>query len=470
MKRCAFRQIGQNRSFQVFKKWFQDKELFRLFVRLALPVAGQNFILFAISMADTIMIGRLGDIPLAAVNQANQLGFIMSLIMFGLGSGANVMIAQYWGKRDVETIRKIITIMYRLMAAVVVLFTALALLAPHQVMRVFSNNPQVIEEGAAFLRIVGLGYAATGVATASIVVLRSVGTVKISLVVYLSSLAVNVFLNWVLIFGNLGAPALGLRGGAIATVCARLTELTIVLFYLLRFEKNIQYRPRMLFARQQGIGKAYFQNAAPVIVNELLWGTGAAMVTAVIGWMGTECNAAYTICFVFSQLVSVAFNGAGSATAVIIGNTVGEGRYDLARQRANTMMGISLILGIISMFLVLLFKQPMLRLYNISDLAKEYANQMMTVYAFIVIFQAGALSAIVGVLRGGGDGRFAAMVDVLSLWLVAIPLGFLAGHVWLLPIPVVYGLIKIDEVIKTSVCLPRILKGGWVRDVTKTSL
>lgn len=450
----------------MFRNLTKDKVFFRMFFGIALPVAGQNFINFSVAMADTIMIGQLGEVQLAAINQANQWGFIMSLLIFGLGSGSNVMIAQYWGKRDISAIRKIMTVMYRLALVVTVLFTLVAVLFPYQVVGVFSSSPQVVESGARFLRVVALGYIPNGLAVASLVVLRSVGTVKISLLVSVTSLIINVSLNWALIFGNLGMPAMGIVGGAVATVVARVAELIIVLVFLFKHEKQIGYRLHMFFQKKLGMVKDYFKNATVVIVNEFLWGMGAATVTLIIGHINVEFNAAYTVCAVLSQLVSVAFNGAGSATAVIIGNTVGMGEYALAKKRAKMLILISIVVGLGSAVLMLIFKAPMLTLYNISELSKTYADQMMTVYSGIAVFQSMAMVAIVGILRGGGDGRFAAIVDVATIWLVAIPLGFLAGHVWLWAVPAVYAMLKIDEILKTLISLPRLLKGSWVKDVT----
>jgi len=451
----------------VLRDFFKDKEFFHQFRLIALPVALQNFINFATSMADTLMIGQLGEVQLAAVNQANQLGFILNLFVFGLGSGSNVMIAQYWGKRDAVSIRKVMTLMYRILFAVVILFTFLALFFPYQVMSIFSNSPQVVESGTVFLRIVGLGYFFNCFATATIIVLRSVNTVRISLVVYLSSLFINVFLNWVLIFGNLGFPALGIAGGAIATVIARASELIIVSIFLFRYETNIVYELKMLLEKKNGLLKDYLEHAAPVIVNELLWGMGTAAITAIIGWMSTEFNAAYTICSVLAQLLSVTFNGAGSATAVIVGNTVGAGQYQLARKRANKLLIIGIALGVGTTILVLLLRGPILGLYNMSPLTMKYAHEIMGIVAIMSPLSAISMVTIVGILRGGGDSRFAAIADVLPLWAVAIPLGYLAGHVWGWAVPLVYVMLRSDLIIKTFMTLARILRGGWIKDVTR---
>ena len=449
-----------------FRDFFEDKEFFQRFIKIMLPIAGQNLIMVGISMADTLMVGRLGDVQLSGVALANQLGFVLQLILFGTTSGGNVLIAQFWGKGDVQSIHKVMTIIYRILAVASVVITMLAVFFSRQVLSIFTTVPEVIESGAAFLRIVGLGYIIHCFGASSMMVLRSVGTVNISLVVYLVSLGTNVFCNWVFIFGNLGAPALGVVGAAIATVTSRVAELVIVLTFLIRREKLIRYRLKMFFMKNLGILGNFVKNSGPVVLNEFLWGLGSTTVAVIVGRMGTEFTAANSIASVLVQLVSIGIFGAGNASAVIIGNTVGSGRYQLAKDRAMKLIVISLCLGVFAMMLTLVLKGPILSLYSISETAKTYANYMMTIFAVLVNFMSFGMVALIGVLRGGGDTRFVALVDVLGIWLIAIPLGFLSGHVWGWSVPAVYIMLKCDELVKTAVTLPRLLKGKWIKDLT----
>ena len=449
-----------------FREFFEDREFFQRFFRIMLPIAGQNLIMVGISMADTLMVGRLGDVQLSGVALANQLGFILQLILFGTTSGGNVLIAQFWGKGDVQSIHKVMTMIYRILAVASVAVTVLALFFSRQVLSVFTTVPEVIESGAAYLRIVGLGYIIHCFGGSSMMVLRSVGTVNISLVVYLVSLVANVFLNWVFIFGNLGAPVMGVEGAALATVLARVAELCIVLTFLIKREKLIRYRLRMFFGRKLGILRNFVQNSGPVVLNEFLWGLGSSTVAVIVGRIGTEFTAANSIASVLIQLVSIGIFGAGNASAVIIGNTVGSGKYQLAKERAMKLVVISICLGLFAMMLTLVLKGPILSLYSISEISKTYANQMLTIFSFLVMFMSFGMVALIGVLRGGGDTRFVALVDVLGIWLVAIPLGFLSGHVWGWSVPAVYIMLKCDELVKTIVTLPRLLKGKWIRDLT----
>lgn len=444
----------------------RDKKFYRQLLAIAVPIALQNLISFGVSMADTVMLGMLGDVYLSAAALANQLGFIYALFTFGVGGGSNVMIAQFWGKGDRDSIHKVITIMYRLLLGGGVLFTVLALAFSRQVMSIFTTDPIVIEEGAKFLRWVGMSYLFMGLSSTTVVMLRSVGAVKVAIVMYITSLATNVFFNWVLIFGNLGAPRLEIEGAAIATCISRAVELVIAFSYLFGMEKKIRYRVKYLFMRKIGIIREFVRNAGPVLVNELIWGMGSATLAIIIGRMGTEFTAANSICSVLSQLVTITIFGAGNAAAVIVGNTIGSGEYDKARAYGNSLIFISVGLGLVSSGVVHILKFPMLSLYNVSDTVLLYARQIINVYSFIVIFQSVSAMSIVGVLRGGGDTRFALVMDVVFMWMISIPLGFVTGLGLGWPVPVVYFLIKCDEIFKTCFSFVRIVRGKWVNDVT----
>lgn len=417
-------------------------------------------------MADTVMLGMLGEIQLSAASIANQLGFIFMLFGFGTGSGAVVLVSQFWGKKDVDSIHKTITVMYRIMIAASLVFTVLAVFFPRAVVSVFTTDELVILEAVTFLRIVGISYLFAGIASTTVTVLRAVRTVKISIVVYICSLVINIVLNWILIFGKLGAPALGAAGAAIATCIARFFEFAISMVFMFFFENKIKYKFKMLFARKLGILRNFMKNASPVVINELLWGTGMSVVAIVVGRMGREFVAANSICSVLSQLVTIIMAGIANGSAVIIGNTVGEGKYGRAKEYSYTILALSFLFGLISSGLVLLLKNPMISLYNISPLARTYANQIMIIFSVLVVFNSVNCTTLVGILRGGGDTRFVLVVDVVFMWIISIPLGFLTGLFLGWPVWAVYIVLKSDEVLKVIASVIRVLNGNWINDVT----
>ncbi|MFR9189369.1 MAG: MATE family efflux transporter [Anaerotruncus massiliensis (ex Togo et al. 2019)] len=326
------------------KLFVNDRGFYKSLMLIAVPIALQNLITVAVSMMDTLMIGQLGEVQLSATSIANQLWFMLMVVCFGVAGGANVLIAQYWGKRDVEVIRRVEAITYKIGMAAAVVFSCVALFFPRQFMGIFTTEEAVIDFGVQYLRILGWSYPFYTAANLTIMMLRSVGTVNISIAVYLASLVVNTSLNYVLIFGKFGAPRLEVRGGAIATVCARLVEFGIAAGYLFLKEKKIRFSLRDLLPSNRDFYRKYFTVSIPVIGNELMWGIGTSITAVVIGRMGTNFVAANSIYTVINQLVSVMIFGVGNAALTVVGNTIGAGEYEKAKQRSVMLLALSVVL------------------------------------------------------------------------------------------------------------------------------
>lgn len=445
----------------------RDKRFYRLLFSIALPIAVQNLITFMVSMVDTLMVGALGEIQLSAVSIANNLFFVLTILMFGLAGGSNIMISQYWGKGNVKTIHKILAIMYRVCLLITGIFIFIAVFLPKYFMGIFTTDKAVIEFGASYLRIVCIGYLFYSITNCTIMMLRSVKTVSISIIVYTASLVVNSILNWILIFGNLGAPELGIRGAAIATVCARITEFSIVLVFMFIYERKIGLKLEHLLKLDKEILKDYVGLCTPVLCNELLWAIGASMISVIVGRMGTEVVAANIINGVAHQFVTVFIFGMSNATAVIIGNTIGEGKKEKAREYAYSIGVFSVVMGCISGLMILLIKPFVVNFYNVSYSTKLIAMEIMTVTSGIIVFQSLASNFMMGVLRGGGDAKFVLINDLIFMWLVAIPGGFFVAFVLELPVALVFLVIKCDEILKSLTSVYRVISGKWVNDVTK---
>ncbi|HAT4258977.1 MATE family efflux transporter [Clostridium perfringens] len=445
----------------------RDKRFYRLLFSIALPIAVQNLITFMVSMVDTLMVGALGEIQLSAVSIANNLFFVLTILMFGLAGGSNIMISQYWGKGNVKTIHKILAIMYRVCLLITGIFIFIALFLPKYFMGIFTTDKAVIDFGASYLRIVCIGYLFYSITNCTIMMLRSVKTVSISIIVYTASLVVNSILNWILIFGNLGAPELGIRGAAIATVCARITEFSIVLVFMFIYERKIGLKIEHLLKLDKEILKDYVGLCTPVLCNELLWAIGASMISVIVGRMGTEVVAANSINGVAHQFVTVFIFGMSNATAVIIGNTIGEGKKEKAKEYAYSIGIFSVVMGCISGLMLLLIKPFVVNFYNVSYSTKLIAMEIMTVTSGIIVFQSLASNFMMGVLRGGGDAKFVLINDLIFMWLVAIPGGFFVAFVLELPVALVFLVIKCDEILKSLTSVYRVISGKWVNDVTK---
>ncbi|MDM0934303.1 MATE family efflux transporter [Clostridium perfringens] len=445
----------------------RDKRFYRLLFSIALPIAVQNLITFMVSMVDTLMVGALGEIQLSAVSIANNLFFVLTILMFGLAGGSNIMISQYWGKGNVKTIHKILAIMYRVCLLITGIFIFIALFLPKYFMGIFTTDKAVIDFGASYLRIVCIGYLFYSITNCTIMMLRSVKTVSISIIVYTASLVVNSILNWIFIFGNLGAPELGIRGAAIATVCARITEFSIVLVFMFIYERKIGLKIEHLLKLDKEILKEYVGLCTPVLCNELLWAIGASMISVIVGRMGTEVVAANSINGVAHQFVTVFIFGMSNATAVIIGNTIGEGKKEKAKEYAYSIGIFSVVMGCISGLMILLIKPFVVNFYNVSYSTKLIAMEIMTVTSGIIVFQSLASNFMMGVLRGGGDAKFVLINDLIFMWLVAIPGGFFVAFVLELPVALVFLVIKCDEILKSLTSVYRVISGKWVNDVTK---
>lgn len=445
----------------------KDKKFYKLLLSISLPIAMQNLITFAVSMIDTIMVGSLGEVQLSAVAIANNLFFVLMILMFGLAGGSNIMISQYFGKGDKKSIHKILAIMYRVCITITLIFICIAIFIPSNFMSIFTKDLAVIEAGASYLRIICIGYLFYTLTNCTIMILRSVKTVRISIVVYSISLIVNAFFNWVLIFGKFGAPALGVRGAAIATVIARIVESIIILMFMIYYEDRIRLKIKHLLKIDKLMLKDFVSVCTPVLFNELLWSTGASMISVIVGRLGTDIVAANSINTIAHQFVTVFIFGLSNAAAVIIGNTIGEGRKKEAVEYASTIGLFSVVMGMIAGVIVYLIRPIVVDFYNVTEATKAVAMEIMGVTSIIVVFQALGVNIMMGVLRGGGDAKFVLINDILFMWLVAIPGGFIAAFVLKLPIAAVFFIIKSDEVLKSIVSIFRVISGKWVKDVTR---
>lgn len=449
------------------KKMLKDRDFLKKLVLIALPIAAQNLITFAIQMADTVMLGALGQTQLTAASLANQPFFVFTILTFGLASGACVLNAQYWGKGEVEPIRRVTALVMKVAFFFSLALSVLIFLFPEQVMRIYTPEEAVIREGVKYLRIIVFTYVIYGVTSTYIGVLRSVASIRIAVVVYLTSLCVNVFLNWVLIFGNLGAPALGIEGAALATLIARLTEFTIVLVYAFCIDKKLKFRPKDLLKRDKTLSRDYFRHGLPVVFNEFLWSVGVSVQSMILGRLGEATVSASQIASVVQQFATVFVFGIANAAAVIIGNSVGEGNIEKAGQQADWLKIVSLIIGLFAGLVILLIRPLAVSFYNIPETTKELAGNMIRIQAGLVFFISITAVGVVGILRGGGDTHFALCTDLFTLWLVAVPAGLLSAFVFRLPVLLVYAATKLDEPVKVFLIFWRLRNRNWIKNVTR---
>lgn len=442
------------------------KVLYQSMLAIAVPIALQNLITVAVQMADTIMLGSLGEIELSASSLANQLFFIFTLAMYGTAGGANVLVAQFWGKKDSASIRHILSYTYWVVFAVSLLMILLSLFVPGFIMSLFTSDPAVIEQGVSYLRIVCISYLFFGLTTITGNILRGVQSVRISLWASIVSLVVNVFFNWVFIFGYLGAPAMGVAGAAVATTIARIVECAILLVYIGWYDQKIRYRFSCLLHPDRKLRSSFVRNCTPVIGNELLWSMGFTMVTVVIGRMGTSVVAANSIYNVVTQLVSVMGKGLSSAAAVLVGNAIGARRQKDLPFIVSSLQKTAGAAGLISMVFVWAVMPLMPLFYNISETTMNNLFQIMASGAVLQAFMPLSFVNMVGILRGGGDAKFVFVNDIAYMWIFCIPLGYLTGVLLHWPVWLVFVILRFDDIIKVLVSHYRIKSGKWIYDVT----
>ncbi len=453
---------------QRFKAHFYtDWPFYKRLLAITIPIALQNVISLGVNMMDTVMLGQLGDVAIAAANLGGQLFTILDVLGFGLASGAAVLIAQYWGKRDMERIRQIFALTLRVVLVVSFVFSLAGHFFAPQILRIFTTDPEVIQAGAAYLSLLAFSFMLFSFSNCYIMCLRAVEQVRVSMVVYGCSFFINVFFNYCFIFGKLGAPAWGVRGAAFGTIMARLFELCAVLVYMCFIEKTVRFTPRWLLRLKSGLGRDYLRNSVPVVSNELLWGVGMAIINLTIGHMGASYTSAMSIVNVFNQLVSVFVFGMAAASAVVVGKTIGEGRIQDAKRAANSSVLLGLALSFVCMGLLLVGRPHILGLYNVSQLAHDTAVTMITILALMQPFQAVGCVMVVGVLRGGGDVRTNLLLDSGLLWGLAIPLGLITGFGLHWSAPAVFFCMRCDNIVKSVAGLFRLRSGRWIRVVTR---
>lgn len=449
----------------------KDKRFYKNVIAITVPIAAQNLISMATNLMDTVMLGRADNtgVFLSGSSLANQPFFILSLISFGLSGAATVLSSQYWGKRDTKSIRAIFSIILKVAFTLSVIMAAVVLTVPEKIMGLYSNNAEIIAAGASYLRIIGWAYALFGLSGTMICMIRSVELVKISVIVNLLSFVTNVFLNWVLIFGNLGAPAMGIRGAAIATLIARILEFTVTFTYVFLIDKRLCFKPKDLFLFDKIFAIDLLKHGSPVFINEFIWSLGTTIQAAILGHINYSAGdpvAANSIASMTQQLSTVIIFGIANAAAVIIGKSVGSTNTVRALEEAKTLKLMAYIVGAAACVMILIIKGTIVEFYTVPPQTKLLADQLMIAVAFITFFVSISSITIVGILRGGGDTRFCLITEMVTLWAVALPLALL-GMLLKLPVVAVLLLMKIDEPLKSIICIIRINKNKWIKSLTR---
>jgi putative MATE family efflux protein len=422
----------------------------------------------SLNMVGVVMIGQLGAAPVAAVGLANQIFFLLNLVLFGITSGSAMFTAQLWGKRDVLNIRKVLGLALTLGLIVATFFLIIAEFFPEFALSIYSKDPAVIALGSDYLRIIGYSFILYAISFCFSAVLRSTGDVNIPLFVTLTALSLNTLLSYALIFGKFGFPAMGVHGAAIAVICSRVIECAGLLYLTYRKKLAAAGRLRELFSYDRVFARRVLKPVLPVVANEILWSLGVTAYSIVYARMGTDSIAAMNIVASIDQLALVVFNGIGHATAILVGNRIGAGDDEQAFRYAARSETLGILGGVLIGVIILLCRDLLLSLYNVSPIVLDYVYQVLTILALLLWLRASNMILFVGIFRSGGDTRFAFILDGVIIWVVGVPLAFIGAFIFHLPVYWVYLLVMSEEITKWTLGLFRFFSRKWIHNLALT--
>jgi putative MATE family efflux protein len=438
----------------------------KLFILMG-TITLQNVIAYSVNMADNIMLGRFSQEALSGAATVNQIFFIIQQLCLAIGDVTVLIGSQYWGKQELSPIRRIIGISLKTVAVCSVIVFLCCTFIPEPLLRIFTPDKYILAEGLNYMYVVRFSFIFFMFSSCLMAALRTVEVVRISFYVSIVSLIVNCCINAVLIFGLFGMPRMGVVGAAIGTVAARAVEFTILIVYILKKDKVLRLFSENPFKRDKNLSKDFSKAAALMIPAELGWSIATPFQSAVLGSLSVNAIAANSIATTFYNFLKVIVRGAASASSVIIGSEIGKGNIEEVKAKGRTLSVIFICIGLVLGGLLLILKNPLLSMYVLNDEALMYANQMIILYALIMVTMSYQMPVTIGIIRAGGDTKFNLIVTLTGIWCACIPLSSLAAYVWHLPVIVVVFFAQIDQVYK---CIPAFLRFRtykWIRKLTR---
>lgn len=447
----------------------ERRSFYRKITKLLLPIVIQNLLSAAVSSADVVMLNYVGQSSISAVSLAAQYSSILFMVYYGLGTGATMLCAQYFGKGDMRAIQVVEGIALRFSLLISAVFAGMALTFPGTMMRLFTDDSELIAIGTSYLRCLSIAYLCWGITEIYLAILRSIGRVTISTALNVLAFALNILLNAFFIFGLFGAPRLGAMGVAIATSLSRLVQLLacIVVSYL---SKDIKLDLRYLFIRHKILFSDFVRLSLPAMGNDIVWGLAFSMYAVILGHLSSDAVAANSFIIVVRNFGTILCFGLASAGGILLGNVIGENRLEEARRDASRLMRLTVISGAIGGLLILASTPFVLRYAELSEQAMHYLKYMMLINSYYVMGAAVNTMLIAGAFRAGGDSRFGFICDAVDMWCYAVPLGFIAAFVLKLPVMWVYFLLCTDEFVKWPWVLQHYFSGKWLKNITRDDL
>lgn len=444
----------------------EDRAAYANLLHLALPIMIQNLFSAAISSADVIMLNTVGQSAISAASLAVQYSNILFMVYYGLGTGATMLCAQYWGKGEVRVIERIEGIALRFSVLLSLLFAIPAVTAPELMMKVFTNDKELIELGASYLRIISVSYLCWSISEIYLAVLRSVERVRMSTALNVSALILNIFLNAVFVFGWFGSPKLGIRGVALATSISRVLQL-IACFFVSSVSKDVKIRLSLVFEKGGILMRDFVRLSLPALGNDISWSVAFSMYSVIMGHMGTDVVAANSLVVVVRNFGTVMSFGIASASGIYVGKELGAGRLEEAEKGGVRCLRLTIISGVLGGLLVTAVSPFVVHFASLTETAGGYLKIMLAINTYYIMGSAVNTTLIAGIFRAGGDSRFGFICDTIDMWVYAVPLGFLSAFVLKLPPMVVYFLLCTDEFVKWPWVLRRYRSRKWLNDITR---
>ncbi|MBR6312219.1 MAG: MATE family efflux transporter [Oscillospiraceae bacterium] len=445
----------------------KNKAFYKAFFSMMAVVALQNLVAYSVNMADNVMLGRFSQEALSGAATVNQIFFIVQQFALSFGNALVAVSSQYWGEKRTGPLRTLTGVTLKLSAAVALVIVVLCLAMPGPLLSLFTSSPAIIAEGKKYLAIIVWTFLLFMISQVLMAALRSVGTVRISFYISVVSLVVNVGINYVLIFGKLGFPRMGITGAAIGTLIARAVELVIVLWYVAFREKKVRFLGKGTFARDRVLFRDYIRIYIPIMCASVLWGFSVPIQTAILGHLSADAIAANSVATTFYQYLKVIVMAVSSTSAALIGKAIGEGDLGEVKAEARTMSVIDVVIGLILGAALVALRRPLLSLYSLEPSAMELSDTLIIIMGFVMVGMSYQMPVSFGLIMGGGDGKFTMKMNLISTWAIVTPLSFMAAFWWKWPVWLVVIVVQSDQIFK---CLPTFIhfrKYGWIKKLTR---
>ena len=441
----------------------RKRSLRKEIVRLALPIALQQFMTALVGACDAIMLGKLSQDAMSAVSLATQVTFVFNLFMFAFMAGENMFVAQYYGKGDYTGISQVFSLVTKICGCIAVVFLAGALFFPEQLMRILTNEETLIVLGSEYLRVIGISYVFSGIAQTFLAIMKNCGAVNMSTLINGVMVILNIVLNAVFIFGLSGFPKMGIKGAALATVLATVVQFLWSVGYVLCRIRAVKFSLRSCEKKLFG---RFWQKAVPLLINNLAWGIGFSMYSVIMGHLGTDAVAANGIANISKNLVVCFCLGLGNASSIIVGNRLGADRLQEAKEAGGTLTRTAIITGIVSGLVLIALSPFITKMVDLTPTARGYLQKMLLICSYYIAGKSVNCMTIGGIFAAGGDSKFGMLCDSVTLWCITVPLGCICAFILKLPVMVVYFVLNLDEIIKLPVVYKHYKKYKWIKNLT----